>query len=263
MFWSSEVNLVGVGHISSLLGVSRAAVRKLVAKGKLPKPTVVLPGLRDARWKTCDIQHHLQALVAKRASRLDGRRHPRLVNEQGVSALLGVSVGQVRRLSKQHLLPTPLKIDKTELWVVHEIERFIKIAMKDFRHVPKGSFSKLPSTVESPPTPEVLLPLAAYLKYRYHRPGIYFLMLAGKIVYIGSAICPPKRIDQHRLGTYKTPAKEFDDYFVYPCPVQELIEKERIFIVQFNPPLNIAMKRPDLTPTANGGATIQVSLNGG
>jgi hypothetical protein len=69
--------------------------------------------------------------------------------------------------------------------------------------------------------------------------GIYFLLSAGKIVYVGQSINCGRRILEHVID----PSKTFDAYHVIACDRSALNEMEARYIAKFSPALNINMPR--------------------
>ncbi len=63
-------------------------------------------------------------------------------------------------------------------------------------------------------------------------PGVYFLVLAGRVVYVGQSVNIPGRIANHRRD------KQFDRIFVLHVPEEALDEVEGAFIRLLDPPLN-------------------------
>ncbi len=103
------------------------------------------------------------------------------------------------------------------------------------------------------------------------RPGVYALLYAGVVVYIGQASkAPVDRIYAHRsLRGRKAPAwlpikgMLFDEVHVMPCPVDRLNEVERALIDLYKPKYNTKLKSPhpvsqEITVTTPMGA---VTLN--
>ncbi len=88
------------------------------------------------------------------------------------------------------------------------------------------------------------------------RPGVYALLYAGVVVYIGQASkAPVDRIYAHRsLRSRKAPAwlpikgMLFDEVHVLPCPTDRLDEVERALIDLYKPKYNVKLKSP--TPVA-------------
>ena len=76
----------------------------------------------------------------------------------------------------------------------------------------------------------------------YPGPAIYFLVLNLEVVYVGVSIRPLHRITEHAEGTPSTPKKDFDRAAFLPTSVEELFERELVFIAMLNPPLNIVGK---------------------
>ena len=84
------------------------------------------------------------------------------------------------------------------------------------------------------------------------RPGIYALLYAGVVVYIGQASkAPVDRIYAHRsLRSRKAPAwlpikgMLFDEVHVLPCPQDRLDEVERALIDLYKPKYNVKLKAP-------------------
>lgn len=62
--------------------------------------------------------------------------------------------------------------------------------------------------------------------------GIYFLLAAGEIIYIGQSREVYSRIRRHKSD------KAFDGYFVHECSESELYGLEAHYIAKFSPPIN-------------------------
>jgi len=73
--------------------------------------------------------------------------------------------------------------------------------------------------------------------------GVYFLLAAGEIVYVGQSIDCARRLNEHM----NDPTKTFDSFHVIECPESALSEMESRYMAKFRPPLNIM-----LSATARG-----------
>jgi len=62
--------------------------------------------------------------------------------------------------------------------------------------------------------------------------GVYFLILHGKIIYIGCSKNIIERVCTHRIE------KHFDYPVFIPCPENEMFELEKAYIKKFKPELN-------------------------
>lgn len=71
------------------------------------------------------------------------------------------------------------------------------------------------------------------------RPGIYFLVLAGRVVYVGQAVDIGQRIKSH----YSTREKQFDSAYFVPCDYERLSLLEMQFIHLLQPQYNSAASR--------------------
>jgi hypothetical protein len=69
--------------------------------------------------------------------------------------------------------------------------------------------------------------------------GIYFLLSAGRIVYVGQSTNCGRRIFEHVVDV----SKRFDEYFILECGADALNELEARYIAKFLPALNIQMPR--------------------
>jgi hypothetical protein len=65
--------------------------------------------------------------------------------------------------------------------------------------------------------------------------GIYFLIAAKEVVYVGQSMNCARRILEHVVD----PRKNFDSYFVLRCNPSCLDELERRYVAKFHPILNI------------------------
>lgn len=70
--------------------------------------------------------------------------------------------------------------------------------------------------------------------------GVYFLIRAGKIVYVGKSVNVHARIAEHQKS------KEFDQINFIECPEDHLCRLELMYIRKFNPELNIAGRNDHL-----------------
>lgn len=88
--------------------------------------------------------------------------------------------------------------------------------------------------------------------------GIYFLIRAGEVVYVGQSLDVLHRIARHRRE-----GRPFDAYAVLECTVDKLDELERLYIRAFVPEDNWSMGNPlkqlptlpQETPSPFSGAT--------
>lgn len=83
------------------------------------------------------------------------------------------------------------------------------------------------------------------------RPGVYALLYAGVVVYVGQSKVPLNRVYAHRsLRSRKAPAwlpikgMLFDEVQVLPCPADRLDEVERALIDLYKPKYNVKLKLP-------------------
>jgi hypothetical protein len=77
--------------------------------------------------------------------------------------------------------------------------------------------------------------------------GVYFLLLAGRIIYIGKSLDVWRRIKDHSAKRVM-----FDAYCWQPCPPGKLDELEAFCIKKFRPSLNVAL-RGNLEPFSTRG----------
>lgn len=76
--------------------------------------------------------------------------------------------------------------------------------------------------------------------------GVYLLLLKGKIVYVGSSVTMPRRVNQHRVGS-----RPFDEVFYISTTKAERKKLEAILIKAIDPPQNSQGKArgiPDCVP---------------
>lgn len=70
-------------------------------------------------------------------------------------------------------------------------------------------------------------------------PGVYFLFLEGKLVYIGQSKHPELRILQHRHNSYKYHDNDFfDSAYIFEVSAEDLDTYEGALIRHFKPELN-------------------------
>lgn len=67
--------------------------------------------------------------------------------------------------------------------------------------------------------------------------GVYFLISAGQILYVGKSADVEFRLGQHRARR----KIEFDSIFIIRCPTKELARLEARYIRALKPPLNSAI----------------------
>lgn len=82
--------------------------------------------------------------------------------------------------------------------------------------------------------PESLREIAGLTHVVFSLPGVYFLVRAGVIVYVGKSKAPTLRLGQH----YADPDMVFDSAYVLPTAQPLLIEEEAKYIRQFMPEYN-------------------------
>lgn len=92
------------------------------------------------------------------------------------------------------------------------------------------------------------------------RPGVYALVHAGVVVYVGQSVKPLSRVEAHRSlwgraqrnkvpGWLPIKAILFDEVHVMPCRVEQLDEVERALIDLYKPKYNLKLKTPHPTST--------------
>lgn len=68
--------------------------------------------------------------------------------------------------------------------------------------------------------------------------GVYFLVKADRVVYVGMSKDVHKRLNEHRASR-----KDFDRVFVILCELIEARRLEALYIAKLNPPLNLTFGR--------------------
>jgi hypothetical protein len=63
--------------------------------------------------------------------------------------------------------------------------------------------------------------------------GVYLLLLKGRIIYVGSSLNMPKRVDQHRGN-----GRPFDQAFYIATKANQREALERVLISAIDPPQN-------------------------
>ncbi len=158
----------------------------------------------------------------------------------GVCSVLQIRDGILKKMIREGRFPPPLKIDSRPVWSEQDLIEFIERLNEERGFVPMKPPAQV--VIASDPyegeLPEPLRNLEADLVTAHDGPSVYFLLLQLRVVYVGSSINPVRRIQEHRDGSEKTPAKVFDTGLIYPVPLQEMIEKEKAFIAILDPPLN-------------------------
>lgn len=77
--------------------------------------------------------------------------------------------------------------------------------------------------------------------------GIYFLIRADRIVYVGQSRNMPVRVHQHKADR----GKRFERYAMHVCPPRLLDRLERYYILRFQPEYNLDLR----TRHIRGGET--------
>jgi hypothetical protein len=100
------------------------------------------------------------------------------------------------------------------------------------------------------PTALIGIPHLQWLKASH--PGVYFLVKAGEVVYVGQSINVYGRIGSHV-------DKDFDEVFWFPVPAGELNSVEAAFIRLLKPPLN-GRSRSNQVITSNTDASADARI---
>ncbi len=112
------------------------------------------------------------------------------------------------------------------------------LAYYDIPGGPKIDEADLQRYLESRPRPMPSLleakELLASAKPAHQKPCIYFLILAGEIVYVGQTTNLIKR-----LGRHLQDGKEFDSYSVVECEKRDLLRLEMAYISELKPRYNV------------------------
>lgn len=92
-------------------------------------------------------------------------------------------------------------------------------------------------------TPPELEPVKDQLCAECTVSGVYFLLKGESVVYVGSSVEPTKRVKQHTVGCKNTKRKDFDSVIYLPVILDELLNREKTFVVLLNPPDNSVWKK--------------------
>ena len=134
---------------------------------------------------------------------------PEMMKSEEVAAKLGVSRREVFKLPIEYY-----KIGKrTYRWKISDVEAYIDSRPRKLEILERDAILAK------------ALPAA-------NTPGVYFLLLAGEIVYIGQSICPFRRFSDHIAD------KKFDAYVFLPCERRDLVNLESYYIGQYKPKYN-------------------------
>ena len=162
-------------------------------------------------------------------------------------ALGGNSVRLIRRLVDRGEMAQPFYAGKTPVWKESDWNECIERLSKNRGWepaAPKASKEQIAASAKAyvGKPPACLAQFASQLMSGYDGTGIYFLLLNEVVIYVGVSVHPMRRIEEHRKGSAGTRRKEFDGAVILPVPLEELLEKELVFINLLNPPENIAGK---------------------
>ena len=152
---------------------------------------------------------------------------------------LGTTRLRLMRMVRRHKIPV--------LWHSNREARFDPIAMQAVRDTIRhdGDCAAMQSRLNSPIGPWFDLTIGDVVTKSSGWEviaGVYFLIRDGVVVYVGQSINVFQRLDEHRKK------KQFDRFYVLPCPAERLREVEMHYIKTFAPELNFETKPPPLTP---------------
>lgn len=139
----------------------------------------------------------------------------RLLTRDQVAAELGLA-DNPRAVYSLPIPRSPLSPRRTR-WAADDVEAYRR----------QHCFARPPKTAVLDAGQILASPVAAPTK-----PGIYFLVLRGEIVYVGQSINPLCRLGQHAAE------RQFDSFVVLPCPVKELATIEGAYILALRPRYN-------------------------
>jgi predicted DNA-binding transcriptional regulator AlpA len=151
-----------------------------------------------------------------------------LLSPDEVARTLRTSVKALRRMVRDGFFPPPFRVGRGDRWSVGTVrEGILELQLRSKFGVPSES---------KPPTstiPDALLDVSSeWQEYSpYREPVVYFLLLHGQVVYIGSTLCIGQRIAAHK-------EKGFDRVLYFRVPEDRMLAMEAEMIRRFMPPLN-------------------------
>jgi len=166
-----------------------------------------------------------------------------LLSEKEAAKILGISPATLRvnRCAGQRyrngipFIPF-LKIGKNVRYERNKIEEILTLAAVDC-----AGGNNVASTTEycsSDSLPKDVADIkklqgVALVSPEFYSPGVYFLCVADRVVYVGQSSNPCGRISQHIQS-----GKQFDSAYVLPVALENLDNVETHFILLFAPSLN-------------------------
>jgi excisionase family DNA binding protein len=178
-----------------------------------------LPAQDAARHVGMDIKEVKMALINSYRNGMD---------EKATANYLGVPASAIARLISSGKLPAPVMFGNQKRWSTEEIDRLMSADII-YIPAPKNRGRRVPSPRSLLGREEIV---AAAIPAQQCRSGIYFLIMAGEIVYVGQSVNILSRIAAH------VQEKTFDSWHWVSCPPQSLDYWERKYLDELMPPLN-------------------------
>lgn len=187
---------------------------------------------------------------------------PKLYSVNELAELLSTEANAVKRMHKMGVLPTPVFLPggKRPHWLHEDIVAFVNVLALERQAIFMNE-AKDEADARTGPLPEALLPFQSEIVTEWDGPGVYFLMNGSDVVYVGVSVCVNRRIHAHMVGTHSTAKKDFARFVCIPTPVEELFQKERIFIRIFDPPLNKQHRSKDANEARWNSHRTSLTLN--
>lgn len=158
---------------------------------------------------------------------------PAMLDAGEVEKLTGVDQDSLLEYAKAGVCPHVLVNKKSIFFIKKHIIRWLKENVLDIREGVK--LSPMPILVTDASllnVPKALAHIADRLLDVPRLCGIYFLVRAGEIIYVGQSTNASSRITGHG-------DKDYDRVFLLPCPASQLDQVEAAFIGLFKPTLNM------------------------
>lgn len=148
-----------------------------------------------------------------------------------VARMTSLSIRKVQELAAAGKIPSAVKDDGTWTFSIASVRDWIRAEERKVKAAAKAS----PKPTPKPLSIEMLTSeqiLANAIPVHDAKAGIYFLIKAGVIVYVGKSVHVPSRVMSHLKD------KSFDAWFWTPCKKNHLDRLERTYIEALTPVLN-------------------------
>lgn len=164
----------------------------------------------------------------------------RLLRLPDVLARVPVDQATIYRWIKAGEFPAPVKLGKASAWCDEEVDAFVAKPVAP-PEPPKPAEPVRPAETALATDSEIAKAAAPFSVC-----GVYFLLLQGRVVYVGQSISVFRRLGEH------VPGKVFDAFHFIPCAREDLSKIERAYIRALRPSLNFS--HPGRVLRANFGA---------